>query len=196
MNQMIPIDYQKFTHPKITDSMKAAVMRQMDDAISIYDYSGIYKEFEQNFASTMGLLSPYNEYCLSTSSGTTALYSLYFGAFASQNLLLKDVAVDDDYVEVIVPSYGFFATVTPLLQLNMDKRIKMKFADCLMQNGNIDPKQILEQITNKTAAVIIVHVWGNVCDLKEIQEICDEHNILLFQDSSHAHGATVCLIYF
>eukprot|EP01084_Bolivina_argentea_P147204 257563_1 len=183
MRRIVPISYQNFKHPQITAKMKNAVMQQLDTEISIYDHSGIYKEFEERFADVMCLQPPYNKYCISTSSGTTALYSLYWSAF--QQILI------DDYIEIIVPSYTFFATVTPLLQLNnISNKIKIKFADCLLSNGNISPESLRKQITNKTKAVIVTHMWGICCNLNEIIEICKDNNLLLFQDCSHAHGAT------
>eukprot|EP01083_Nonionella_stella_P204645 745861_1 len=92
-------------------------------------------------------------------------------------------------MEVIVPSYTVFATVTPLLQLN-NCNIKIKFADCLLENGNIDPQRITHQINDKTKALIITHMWGISCNLNEIIDICNDQNILLLQDCSHAHGTT------
>jgi len=76
-----------------------------------------------------------------------------------------------------------------LLQLN-NGRIKIKFADCLPSNGNVDPQSIALQVSDNTKAIIITHMWGIPCDLDAIVQICEHYNVLLFQDCSHAHGAT------
>jgi dTDP-4-amino-4,6-dideoxygalactose transaminase len=61
-------------------------------------------------------------------------------------------------------------------------------ADC-DSSGNISPDEIIKKITPKTKAVIITHMWGIPCDMDRIVKICKEHNLLLFEDISHAFGA-------
>ena len=53
----------------------------------------------------------------------------------------------------------------------------------------IDPNKIRENITDKTKAVIAVHLYGQPCNMQEIKKICDEKNLLLFEDSAQALGS-------
>ncbi len=87
--------------------------------------------------------------------------------------------------EVICPTYTFFATVSPLMSTGSHP----VFCDCRM-DGNIDPDEIIRNITPKTKAVIVTHMWGIPCEMDVIQEICLQNNLALLEDCSHAHGAS------
>jgi dTDP-4-amino-4,6-dideoxygalactose transaminase len=160
--------YRKFAHPAISSFLQQGVLEQLHEDISIYDNGGIYHKFEKLF----GEILDFDGHVLTTNSGTTALYSMFFGL---------DLHPGD---EVIVPSYTFFATATPLLHFG----VVLKFADCL-DNGNIDPARVEELITPQTKAVVITHMWGIPCDMAQLLRICRENNVMLVEDASHAHCA-------
>src|SRR6266567_1037533 len=128
--------------PRLTPDLEACLVVQARDSLSIYDRSGIVQEFEDAFAGYVGVPR-----ALATSSGTVALHSLYYGA---------RIGPGD---EVICCDYGFFATVTPLLQLGATP----VFVDC-SPDGTIS-------VASAEAA------------------LCDKKGLLLFEDCSHAHGA-------
>lgn len=156
----------KFVHPKITNKLIQDVVSQLKESISIYDNSGIFKEFETNFSKYHN-----KKYGLVTSSGTTALWSLYDAI----NLKEGD--------EVICPIYTFFATVSPILQTGA----KPVFVDC-DETGNMDYRKIEEKITPHTKAIMVVHMWGYSPEMDKIREIADKYDLYLFEDCSHAHG--------
>jgi perosamine synthetase len=161
----------KFIWPKITARTKRAVLNELEKGeISIYDRSGIFEKFENKFAKFYGV-----KYALLTSSGTSALHS----AMIACNFKKGD--------EVICPAYTFYATVSPIFQTGAVPIL----CDSRLSDGNIDPKKIEPLITSKTKAVIITHMWGMPCAVKEIKKICKKHNLLLIEDCSHAHGAEV-----
>lgn len=157
----------KFTWPKITRPIKRAVMKQLNSAVSIYNQSGIFLEFENKFAALHG-----RSYSLLCNSGTTAIHSMFVAC---------DLKEGD---EVICPAYTFFATVTPLLFLGA----KPVLADC-DANGNIDPQEVARLITKKTKAVLVTHMWGLPAQMDKLVAICKKHRLLLLEDCSHAHGA-------
>ena len=64
------------------------------------------------------------------------------------------------------------------------------FADIQLSTGNIDPKSIVNKITEKTSAIIAVHWGGYPCDLDEILDIGKQHNLIVIEDAAHALGAT------
>lgn len=163
----IDIDTPHFKWPPITKDLEKAVLNQLRDTISIYDRSGIFLEFENNFAKYHN-----RKYSLLCNSGTTAIHSMY----VALGLEKGD--------EVICPAYTFFATVSPLLFTGAVPVL----CDCT-DNGNIDPIEIKKKLTNKTKAIIVTHMWGVPCDMDEIMNICKEHNLFLLEDCSHAHGA-------
>ncbi|KKP43249.1 MAG: hypothetical protein UR31_C0009G0004 [Parcubacteria group bacterium GW2011_GWA2_33_14] len=168
-NNMIPEKFRRQTHPIINKEIESSVKKQLHEDISIYDNGGIYKEVEAKLKE----LFP-RKYILTTCNGTSALYTMFFGA----NIQRGD--------EVIVPAYTFFATALPLFQLGALPIL----ADC-GENGNIDPISIEKKITKNTKAVVVTHMWGIPCDMENISRLCKKHNILLLEDCSHAHGATI-----
>jgi perosamine synthetase len=160
--------YARFKHPQIDEAVLSSVAAQLHEAISIYDNGGAYARVEGLFKQIFGV-----ENALAVNSGTTALLSMFYGA---------GIGPGD---EVVVPSYTFFATCSPLLQLGA----RLRFADCT-DNGNIDPDRVADLLTERTKAVVITHMWGIPCDMDRLLALRDEVGFLLLEDSSHAHGAT------
>jgi len=156
-----------FIWPLINNRIEKVILKQLHKSISIYDRSGIFKEFEEAFAKYHK-----RKYALLCSSGTLAIHSMFVAAGLKEG------------DEVICPAYTFFATVTPLLFTGA----KPILCDC-DENGNIDPIEIKAKITPRTKGVIITHMWGIPCKMNEIVKICKENNLLLLEDCSHAHGA-------
>lgn len=157
----------KYNWPIIDKDAEKAVVEQLKTSVSIYNRSGIIEEFENSYAKKFN-----RKYAVLCSSGTLAIHSM----FVAVGLRSGD--------EVICPAYTFFATVTPMLFTGA----KPVLCDC-DSNGNIDPKEIEKKITSKTKAVVVTHMWGVPCQMDEIVKICKKHKLLLFEDSSHAHGA-------
>lgn len=87
--------------------------------------------------------------------------------------------------EVVVPSNTFVATANAALYVGA----KPIFADSDLATFNISPHEIQGKISGKTKAIIVVHLAGNPCDLKETLEIAEDHNIVVIEDCAHAHGS-------
>lgn len=158
-----------FTWPPIGDSARSAVLRQLDQAVSVYDRSGIVEQLEDELSEYHGV-----RHAVLASSGTAALYSMYVGC---------GIESGD---EVIVPAYTFFATVTPLLHLGAVPVL----ADC-DETGNLDPHNLTQHITQKTRALVVTHMWGLPADMATLKAVVDEYGLILLEDASHAHGATI-----
>ncbi|MCK4809304.1 MAG: DegT/DnrJ/EryC1/StrS family aminotransferase, partial [Candidatus Aenigmarchaeota archaeon] len=63
------------------------------------------------------------------------------------------------------------------------------FADIDADTFNINPETIEGKITSRTKAVLVVHLFGNPCDMDKIKKICDKHDLILIEDACQAHGA-------
>ena len=87
--------------------------------------------------------------------------------------------------EVIVPALSWSTTVWPLIQLGLVPVV----VDIDPATLNIDPNEIEAAITEKTRGVMIVHVYGNPCDLEAILDICNRHSLILVEDCCEALGA-------
>lgn len=89
--------------------------------------------------------------------------------------------------EVITTPYSFVAT-THALWWN---GIKPVFVDVEQTTGNINPNKIEQAITPQTTAIMPVHVYGQPCRIKEIQEIADKYGLKVIYDAAHAFGVKV-----
>lgn len=158
-----------FSWPPLPNTTTEAVVNQLALGISIYDRSGVIAELEDALAAYHGV-----RHALLTSSGTAALYSMYAAVGLRPGM------------EVIVPAYTFFATVTPLLHLGAVPVL----ADCDEQ-GNLDPADVANRITERTAAIVVTHMWGVPADVHGLRRLATDHGLSLLEDGSHAHGARV-----
>lgn len=89
--------------------------------------------------------------------------------------------------EVITTPYSFVAT-THSIWWNGCRPV---FVDIDPATGNIDPERIEAAITPRTTAILPVHVYGNPCDTKRIQEIADNYGLKVIYDAAHAFGVEV-----
>ncbi|MDB4498117.1 DegT/DnrJ/EryC1/StrS family aminotransferase [Gammaproteobacteria bacterium] len=89
--------------------------------------------------------------------------------------------------EVITTPYSFVAT-THAIWWN---GIRPVFVDVDPITGNMDPDKIEAAITPKTTAIMPVHVYGNPCDTKRIQEIADKYGLKVIYDAAHAFGVSI-----
>ena len=125
-------------------------------------------EFEDAFAAFIG-----TKHAIAMNSGTAALHAA---------LLAAGVGAGD---EVITTPFSFIATANAILFCNA----KPVFVDIDEMTFNINTSLLREAISRRTKAVIIVHLYGQPCDMQEIVQICDEHNLVLVEDACQAHGA-------
>lgn len=86
--------------------------------------------------------------------------------------------------EVITTPFSFVAT-SHALHWN---GIVPVFADIDPRTYNLDPQRIVEAITQRTSAILPVHVYGRPCDIDAIQEIADTHGLKVIYDAAHAFG--------
>ncbi len=124
---------------------------------------------ERSFAKSAG-----TRYALAMNSGTAAIHSALFA-----------VGVKPEH-EVIVPTYTFPASATPILQCGAHP----VFCDIDPVTLTLDPDDVERRITSRTRAICAVHVWGNPAALDRLVEIKDRHKLALIEDCSHAPGAT------
>jgi len=158
---MIPI-----AKPIIGDEEKKAVLDVLSSGIIAQGPR--VKEFEQAFSEFIG-----TEFSIAVNSGTAALHIA---------LLAHGIGPGD---EVITTPFTFIATSNPILFTGA----KPVFADIDEETFNINPDKIQEKITNKTKALLPVHLYGHPADMKAIQEVAEDHRLLIIEDACQAHGA-------
>ncbi len=124
-------------------------------------------EFEKKFAEWQG-----SKYAISVSSGTAALHTA---------LAALGVGPGD---EVIVPSYTFIATSFSVLQAGAVPR----FADVNLDDHCISVKSAAKLVNERTKAIMPVHLYGNVCDMDEINAFAEQYNLYVIEDNAEAFG--------
>lgn len=130
----------------------------------------IIQEFEDMTANYVG-----KKYCVTFNSGTSAQHAA---------LLAHGVKEGD---EVIVPSFTFISTANSALFVGA----KPVFADIEANTFGLDPESILENITDKTRAIMPIHYGGCPCKIEEIREIADDYGLILIEDAAEALGAVI-----
>jgi UDP-4-amino-4,6-dideoxy-N-acetyl-beta-L-altrosamine transaminase len=113
------------------------------------------------------------KYAVAVNSGTSAL------DIAVQTLNLPEGS------EVITTPFTFVGTSNAIIYNNS----KPVFADIEKETRNINPDNVRKKITEKTKAIIYVNYAGQPCDIEELKEIAEEHDLYLIEDACHAIGA-------
>ncbi|MCC7554265.1 MAG: DegT/DnrJ/EryC1/StrS family aminotransferase [Methanobacteriaceae archaeon] len=126
------------------------------------------EEFEKKFADWIG-----TKYAIATNSGTSALHVA---------LLACKIGEGD---EVITSPFTFIASGNSIVYTGA----KPVFADIDLKTYNIDPKDIENHITDKTKAIMPVHLYGQPAKMDEIKEIAKKHDLFIIEDAAQSHGA-------
>lgn len=127
------------------------------------------EQFEAEFAQYCG-----TKYCVGCGNGLDALF-----------LTLKAYGVGEGD-EVIVPSNTYIATALAVSYVGATP----VFVEPTLDYFNIDVDRIEEKITDKTKAIMAVHLYGQPASMTKINELAKKHNLIVIEDSAQAHGAT------
>jgi dTDP-4-amino-4,6-dideoxygalactose transaminase len=152
------------------ESLREDLLAAVEDVFT----SGAYvlgpkvKAFEEQIASYCG-----TKHGVGVASGTDALLV---------SLMAVGVGPGD---EVILPTYTFFATAGVVHRLGA----KPVFVDIDPVHYNIDPESMAKAITDRTKAVIPVHLYGQCAPMAPIMEMCEARNIAVVEDAAQALGA-------
>lgn len=142
--------------------------------------SGMYtmgrhvNEFEDNFAKYFGM-----KYAVMVNSGSSANLIAVASLFYKKDNPLKRGD------EVIVPCISWATTFHPLQQYGL----KLKFVDVDLNTLNYDIDELKKALTKDTKMIVAVSILGNPCPFDEITKLCEENNIILFEDNCESMGA-------
>jgi dTDP-4-amino-4,6-dideoxygalactose transaminase len=162
----IPLVDLKANYDSIKNEIDTTIQNVLNDTAFI---NGPYlEEFEANYAQFCNV-----NHAMGTSSGTTALHLA---------LLAANINPGD---EIITVPNTFIATTETISQAGG----RIKFVDVKPDTALIDIDQIKQQITPKTKALIIVHLYGQMPNMNHIKEIADDHDLFLIEDAAQAHAA-------
>lgn len=180
IEQMTPMDEQRPSRVKFLDLKRitASFEPLLSEEIERVVGSGRYLQdvsvsrFEQHFASYIGA-----KHCILCGNGLEAL-TLILRACKQLNWWADDS-------EVIVPANTFIATILAVKEAGLKPVLcEPSLTDYLM-----DASLLPSLLTERTVAVLPVHLYGRVCDMKAINAFAAEHHLLVIEDAAQAHGA-------
>ncbi len=162
----VPLLDLKRQYETIGDELEKAVVDVL--ASGYYILGPNVKAFEAESAGYTGA-----EYAVGLNSGTDAL---------KIGLRALGVGPGD---EVITSAFSYFATCEVITEIGA----KVVFADIDPKTFNIDAENLLRKVTQKTKAIIPVHIFGQLCNMKDIMAIADEFDLGIVEDACQAIGA-------
>lgn len=127
-------------------------------------------EFERQFAALHGA-----KHGIATNNGTTALMA---------SIMAHDIGLGD---EVILPSFSFFATASSVMSTGATP----VFADIDPRTFCMPVDAAAALITERTKAIMPVHLFGHPADMPEFAALCEKHGLVLLEDAAQAHGASI-----
>jgi dTDP-4-amino-4,6-dideoxygalactose transaminase len=157
-------DYKNFFTPKKDDYLEI-----IEDVLSrgAFILQKDLADFERNFAEFMDI-----KHAIGVSDATSGL---------TLGLQALGVGPED---EVIFPSHTFIATAGAIASVGA-----IPVPADIGDDGLMSPSSVKDKITNKTKAIMPVQLNGRICDMRKIQEIADEFDLMLVEDSAQAFGA-------
>lgn len=161
----IPFNSLKPGYERYREEYIAAVTRVMDSGWYILGEE--LSSFEQEFSTWLGV-----DFTVGVNSGLDALTL----AFRALGIKYGD--------EVIVPANTYIASV-----LGVTENGAVPVFVEPTQYYNIDPDKLEIAITNKTKAILVVHLYGQPCDMDKIMEVANKYNIPVVEDCAQSHGA-------
>ena len=164
---MIPLVDLKAQYASIKDEIDAAIANIIDNTRFIGGPE--LTAFEEAFAAYQG-----TAHCVGCASGTAAIF-----------LALRALGIQPGD-EIITTPHTFIATVEPIEEIGAVP----VFVDIDPHTYNIDPAQIEAAITERTRAIMPVHLYGQLAQMDRIMDITNRHNLLVIEDAAQAHGAS------
>lgn len=159
------VDYSKM-HDPIKEELRSGFNKILDSEWFIRGNS--CEAFEVAFAKYCGA-----KYCVGTGNGLEAIRLI---------LMAMDIGAGD---EVILPANTYIATALAVSETGA----KPVLVDADQSTYNIDVTQIEHNITSKTKAIIVVHLYGRVVDMEPIWRLAHKYNLKIIEDAAQAHGA-------
>lgn len=148
---------------------------EINEAIAQVLDSGWYlngnalKQFEKDYAAFIG-----SEYCIGCGCGLDALKLILMGEMELGRLQKGN--------EILVPANTYYATILAITSVGLTPVL----IDSRMDTLQIDERLIEQHITQKTKALMTVHLYGKLSVTPKILELCRKHQLLLFEDNAQA----------
>jgi len=141
--------------------------------------------FESHLLTNMGPVYKRLQHQLMEYLGVPQL-SMFVNGHMALEMVIQAMGLDVPGGEVITTPYTFVSTAHAITR----NRLKPVFCDIRESDFTMDPDKIEALITDRTVAILPVHVYGNICDVDRIEEIGKKHGLKVIYDAAHAFGVT------
>lgn len=159
------LDFNKM-HKPIIEEVNEAIQKVLNNQWFVM--GNVLEQFEQEYANYCG-----TRYCSGVANGLDALHII---------LNAYDIGHGD---EVIVPANTFIATALAVSYAGATPVL----VDVREDTYNMNSQLLEDKITDKTKAIMAVHLYGRLADMKAIYDIAHKHNLIVIEDAAQAHGA-------
>ncbi|MBR6612621.1 MAG: aminotransferase class I/II-fold pyridoxal phosphate-dependent enzyme, partial [Campylobacter sp.] len=163
---MIPFLDLKAINARYKDEIKARIDKVLDSGWYLLGEQN--KQFEENFAAYCGA-----RYCIGCANGLDAL-----------RLIIKAYGFGKGD-EIIVPANTYIASILAIT----DNGCTPVLVEPDLNTYNINPDLIEAKITDKTKAILVVHLYGQAVKMDKIWALAKKYNLKIIEDSAQAHGA-------
>jgi dTDP-4-amino-4,6-dideoxygalactose transaminase len=153
-------------HAELAGELRAAFDRVLNTSAFILGEE--VSRFEADWAAVCG-----TAHCVGVASGTAAL------------LLLLRAAGIGPGDEVIVPAHTYIASALAVIHAGATPML----CDVEPETGLLDAEAADNAVSPRTAAILAVHLYGQLCDMPAVQRVATRHGLALFEDAAQAHGA-------
>tara|TARA_A100001011_G_scaffold399979_1_gene511471 strand:+ start:916 stop:2025 length:1110 start_codon:yes stop_codon:yes gene_type:complete len=148
-----------------TKDVKTILSAATSQWVSGGNYVNLFEKKLKNFLKV--------KYLATTSNGTSALSLAY---------LILGLKKGD---EIVVPSYGYMAAAN----LAFNRGLKIKFADVDLETFCVTYNSLKKVVSKKTKLVVLIHTYGNVCEMDKIMKLKKNNNFYLLEDAAEAFGS-------
>lgn len=156
----------KSSMPRLEDYIEE--IRPIFENHCLTNMGPIYKKFQRQLKEYLGVHE----------------LSLFVNGHMALELAIQALGLKKQGGEVITTPFTFVSTTHAIVRNGLTP----VFCDIRLEDCTIDPNKIEELITDKTVAIIPVHVYGNLCDVEAIGKIAERHNLKVIYDAAHAFG--------
>lgn len=158
----------KSSMPKIEDYIET--IRPIFESHYLTNMGPIYKQLQKELINYLGVKE----------------LSLFVNGHMALEMAIDALGLKECGGEVITTPFTFVSTTHAIVRNGLTP----VFCDIKADDYTIDPNKIEELITEKTVAIVPVHVYGNMCDVETIDRIAKKHNLKVIYDAAHAFGVT------
>lgn len=158
----------KSSMPKIEDYIE--IIRPIFESRYLTNMGPIYKQLQKELINYLGVKE----------------LSLFVNGHMALEMAIDALGLKETGGEVITTPFTFVSTTHAIVRNGLTP----VFCDIKADDYTIDPNKIEKLITEKTVAIVPVHVYGNMCDVEAIDRIAKKHNLKVIYDAAHAFGVT------